>query len=52
MNRVEGLWELLHEFGIFTPEQFEEAYKKCPKIDITAFVPPAEPEESGGCKTA
>lgn len=33
MNRAEVLREYLKsEFGIETIEQFEEAYKKCPKI--------------------
>ena len=38
MSRVEELWEILKEYGIKSPEQFMEAYKRCPKIDITPFV--------------
>lgn len=38
MSRVEELWEILKEYGIKSPEQFKEAYKRCPKIDITPFV--------------
>ena len=38
MTKIEGLWEILAEYGIKTPEQFMEAYRKCPKIDITPFV--------------
>ena len=46
MSRVEALWELLKsEYGIETAEQFEEAYRKGPGIDITPFVSPRE--ESG-----
>ena len=36
MSRIEELWEILKEYGIKTPEQFMEAYRRCPKIDITA----------------
>jgi hypothetical protein len=47
VNRAEVLREYLKsEFGIETIEQFEEAYKKCPKIDITPFVAPKEGSES------
>ena len=35
MSRIEELWEILKEYGIKTPEQFMEAYRRCPKIDIT-----------------
>ena len=35
MTKIEGLWEILAEYGIKTPEQFMEAYRKCPKIDIS-----------------
>jgi len=38
MSRIEELWEILKEYGIKTPEQFMEAYRRCPKIDITPFV--------------
>lgn len=34
MSRIEELWEILKEYGIKTPEQFMEAYRRCPKIDI------------------
>lgn len=38
-QRVAALWEILREeFGIETMEQFMEAYKNCPKIDIAPFV--------------
>ena len=43
VSRVEILREYLKaEFGIETMKDFEEAYKKCPKIDITPFVPARE----------
>lgn len=38
MSRVDDMWKMLAAYGITTMEQFEEAYKKCPKIDITPFV--------------
>ena len=38
MSRIEELWEILKEYGIKTPEQVMEAYRRCPKIDITPFV--------------
>lgn len=31
MTKIEGLWEILAEYGIKTPEQFMEAYRKCGK---------------------
>jgi hypothetical protein len=40
MSRIEYLWEILKEYGIKSPEQFMEAYRRCPKIDITPFVTP------------
>lgn len=38
MSRIEELWEILKEYGIKTPEQFMEAYRRCPKIDISAVL--------------
>lgn len=45
MTKAEALMELLKsEFGIETLEQFEEAYRKCPKIITTPFVATREDE--------
>ena len=52
MSRVEELWEILKEFGIETPEQFREAYRTCPKIDITPFVADVGTAEADEQQTA
>ena len=43
VDRVEALREYLkEEFGIKSVEEFEEAYKKCPRIDISPFAGPVK----------
>ncbi len=39
-------WAYLNKHGIYTMEEFEEAYRKVPKIDMSIFAPPIKSESN------